>query len=109
MVPPSDTTRLYPILCCLLLLVAGRAVAQTDSSFLPVNLGHQVNSNFDEVLPVIAPDGRTIYYDRTNHPLNLGKDDIWYSVLQSDSVWSTPLASVLANVASTTQPRRRSA
>jgi len=53
------------------------------------NLGPAVNSAFDEVLPVISPDGRTIYIDRKNHPDNIGNhDNIWYSELSRDGVWS---------------------
>ncbi len=52
----------------------------------PENLGPQINSFFDEVFPVISPDGRTLYFDRKNHPHNLGNginDDIWVSTLDS--------------------------
>jgi OOP family OmpA-OmpF porin len=53
------------------------------------NLGSAVNSSFDEVLPVISPDGRTIFIDRKNHPDNIGNhDNIWYSELDQNNVWS---------------------
>jgi len=48
------------------------------------NLGPMVNSFYDEVFPVISPDGQTLYFDRKNHPANLGSinhDDIWVSSL----------------------------
>ena len=56
------------------------------------NLGSAVNSPYDEVLPVISPDGKTLFIDRKNHPDNIGAhDNIWYSELQPDSTWSTAL------------------
>jgi outer membrane protein OmpA-like peptidoglycan-associated protein len=48
----------------------------------PENLGPQINSFFDEVFPVISPDGRSLHFDRKNHPHNMGEginDDIWVS------------------------------
>lgn len=87
------------------------AVAISDSS-LPVeakinlaesrfsvaeNLGAPVNSEADEVMPIISPDGKVLYFDRKNHPLNAesdipGKpnDDIWYSVRNGDR-WGEPV------------------
>jgi outer membrane protein OmpA-like peptidoglycan-associated protein len=72
----------------LLLLCCSTLTAQIDSSVVPINLGPQINSPYDEVLPVISPDGKTLYFDRTNHPANAGKDDIWYSTLRSDGKWN---------------------
>ncbi|OON70819.1 OmpA family protein [Hymenobacter sp. CRA2] len=50
-----------------------------------VNLGPNVNTKFTEVHPVIAPDGRTLFFARQGHPQNVGgaKDpqDVWYSTL----------------------------
>ena len=45
-----------------------------------ISLGPNVNSPFDEVYPIISPDGSTIYFDRKVHPGNIGmakNDDIW--------------------------------
>lgn len=57
----------------------------------PENLGKGVNSEFNEINPVISPDGRTVYFARISHPQNgFGKDhsqDIWYSELQAGK-WS---------------------
>jgi outer membrane protein OmpA-like peptidoglycan-associated protein len=53
-----------------------------------------VNTAYDELNPVISPDGKTLYVTIANHPLNTGgkKDpgDIWISVLGDDNQWSTP-------------------
>jgi OmpA-OmpF porin, OOP family len=61
------------------------------------NLGPNVNSIYDEVLPVISPDGKTLYVDRKNHPQNYRKagarldsnniDNIWYSTQDASGNW----------------------
>ncbi len=56
----------------------------------PEDLGEMVNSNADERLPIISPDGKTLYFTRKNHQDNIGKDkkdDIWFSKLQADGEW----------------------
>ena len=63
--------------------------AETDA--VAENLGPQINSFFDEVFPVISPDGQSLFFDRKNHPGNTGNrinDDIWVSRLDSASGWS---------------------
>ncbi len=54
----------------------------------------EVNSSYDEQLPVLSPDNKTLYFTRTRHPQNIGgiqdPGDIWYSELQSDGSWSAP-------------------
>jgi len=57
----------------------------------PERLGAGVNSNFAERMPLITPDGQTLYFARKLHPQNIGdegKDDIWVSYLQNDEQWS---------------------
>lgn len=52
------------------------------------NLGTGVNSEFDEVCPIISPDGKTLYFDRKLHPQNTGPqkaDDIWFAEYFSGS------------------------
>lgn len=70
------------------IVVACGTLAAQDDSIVLENLGPNVNSPFDEVGPVISPDGKTLYFDRSNHPDNLGDDDIWVSTLQRDGAWS---------------------
>ena len=57
----------------------------------PERLSSNINSIYDEVAPMISPDGKTLYFDRKNHPENAGgfndADDIWYSIYQ-DGKWS---------------------
>jgi hypothetical protein len=60
------------------------------SQIVKENLGKNVNSEFRELAPVIAPDGKTLYYTRWKHPANVGyakKQDIWFSELQADKTW----------------------
>jgi outer membrane protein OmpA-like peptidoglycan-associated protein len=63
-----------------------------QSSFLPKNLGENVNSAYAEINPVISPDGKTLYFNRVNHPENFygefDSQDIWMSSLQADGTWS---------------------
>ncbi|OIN55805.1 OmpA family protein [Arsenicibacter rosenii] len=53
------------------------------------NLGNQVNSEFNEINPMISPDGKTLYFARVSHPQNTfgdkGSQDIWYSELDAAS------------------------
>lgn len=59
------------------------------------SLGMAVNSEYDEIMPVIAPDGQTLYFVRKNHPDNvrnpfipqLLNDDIWFTVRKPDGTW----------------------
>lgn len=64
------------LFCCML-----RANAQTGSKV--ESLGNQVNSEYNEINPMISPDGRTLYFARISHPNNThgdkGSQDIWYS------------------------------
>ncbi|TAF32875.1 MAG: hypothetical protein EAZ57_06010 [Cytophagales bacterium] len=53
-----------------------------------------INSPADEVLPIISPDGKTLFFTRKNHPKNhesdtpgTPNDDIWVSYLQEDGSW----------------------
>lgn len=52
-------------------------------------LDEKVNTAYEETRPLIAPDGRTLYFSRKNHPANIGgeKDpnDIWFSELDPAS------------------------
>src|SRR5581483_8955447 len=68
------------------------------------NLGPNINSPYDEVLPVISPDGKTLFVDRKNHPQNFRRpaqdmadtnsfDNIWYSTQDADGNW-TPLKNI---------------
>ncbi len=54
------------------------------------NLGPNVNSPTDELLPVITPDGQSLYLTRQGHPNNLGNvdmQDIYVSRRNPDGTW----------------------
>ncbi len=61
---------------------------------LNANSFQLVNTSFDELHPVMSPDGRTLYLTIANHPQNIGgkKDqgDIWYSTRLETNQWSAP-------------------
>lgn len=54
-------------------------------------LDKNVNSDVNELNPILSPDGKTLYFSRSNHPDNSGgkkdKEDIWYSELGADGKW----------------------
>jgi len=54
-------------------------------------LGKGINTEYDELAPIISADGKTIYFVRKNHPDNFGgikdEDDIWFSQFD-DKEWS---------------------
>lgn len=53
------------------------------------NLGDAVNTTYSELIPLIAPDGKTFYFVRDDYPGNVGEDkdhnDIWYTTLSDDN------------------------
>lgn len=68
-------------------------VAQELEYAQPKKLGTSVNSDAEEVMPLLTNDGKTLYYVRAFHPDNSGGEntghDIWTSNLNvSDSSWS---------------------
>jgi outer membrane protein OmpA-like peptidoglycan-associated protein len=54
----------------------------------PQNLGVNVNSNTQEIAPMITPDGKFIYFTRANHPENNPeapeKQDVWFAEVKED-------------------------
>ena len=46
-------------------------------------LGSTVNSQYEELKPLLSPDGNTLFFSRRNHPNNVGgekdPEDIWFS------------------------------
>jgi outer membrane protein OmpA-like peptidoglycan-associated protein len=75
----------YPIIADIpkpQLLASGISIEQLDKN---------VNSEYSEQNPLLSPDGKTLYFSRSNHPENAGgvndKEDIWYSELDSTGHW----------------------
>lgn len=58
----------------------------------PENLGTAINTQYDEIMPIISPDGKALYFDRKDHPENTSgilNDDIWYSTMGGSGKWTT--------------------
>lgn len=56
----------------------------------PENLGININSAYQEIAPIISPDGKTLYFTRSKHPQNIGspdKQDVWFAEMQKDSTF----------------------
>ncbi|RVU26673.1 flagellar motor protein MotB [Sandaracinomonas limnophila] len=63
----------------------------SSAEFFRENMGSHINSDYNEICPVISPDGQTLYFTRWKHPDNIGKfknQDIWYSTLDENKEWS---------------------
>jgi OmpA-OmpF porin, OOP family len=67
-------------------LIACISVASTTIPTQAQNieyLGTVINSPYNELAPVISPDGKTLFFARVSHPLNKngdkGSQDIWFS------------------------------
>jgi outer membrane protein OmpA-like peptidoglycan-associated protein len=67
-------------------------VPNMPSRIEKVNLGPNINSTYADYMPVIAPDGRTLYFSVRYNPDNAGgkedADEIWYASALTDSTWS---------------------
>ena len=63
--------------------------------FVPFTLGDSITSQYDEINPVLSPDGKTLFFSRVNHPENhygtLGSQDIWYSNKVKSDVCTAPV------------------
>jgi OmpA-OmpF porin, OOP family len=55
-------------------------------------LGSSINTEYNELNPVVSPDSKTLYFVRVSHPSNnfgaKGSQDIWYSELRDDGIWT---------------------
>jgi len=73
-------------------LVMMATYLQAQEAYLPANLGPMVNSPYSEIGPIISPDGKTLFFHRSNHPENGygagASQDIWFSELDQDNNWS---------------------
>lgn len=79
---------------CLIWLSATAAFSQ---QIVKENLGPTVNSQYDELAPVISADGRYLYFVRDGSPQNVGgayaapdleNQDIWFCELLESGIWS---------------------
>ncbi len=76
-------------LCIATSASAGTSLFPADSALRSESLGDGVNSPYDDLKPVISPDGRTLFLCRKGSPDNIGGggEDIWVSELQDDGTW----------------------
>src|SRR5690606_6117682 len=55
----------------------------------PQKLSSKVNSIYNELKPMVMPDGKTLLFSRQYHPGNIGgredPEDIWYAALNEES------------------------
>lgn len=52
------------------------------------NLGSNINSQLDELHPVLTPDGNTLYFVRSSNKRNSWGEEAWYSTLDSNGNWT---------------------
>ncbi|NJN29006.1 MAG: OmpA family protein, partial [Cyclobacteriaceae bacterium] len=61
---------------------------EINNDYVPIALGSNVNSEYNELRPLIAPEANTLFFSRQNHPDNMGgvkdDEDIWFS--ERDSI-----------------------
>lgn len=57
---------------------------------VPVNLGTEINTPFNEDRPFLINDGKTLYFSSQGHS-NIGGFDIFKADSQSNGLWSTPV------------------
>ena len=50
-----------------------RLVPEPNAMYFKENLGNAINSAYNEICPVVSPDGKRLYFTRWKHPDNLGK------------------------------------
>ncbi|MEP7196653.1 MAG: OmpA family protein [Saprospiraceae bacterium] len=56
----------------------------------PINLGPVINTKDDERCPFLHQDGKTLYFSSNGHP-GMGSNDIYYSQMETNNSWSTPI------------------
>jgi Tol biopolymer transport system component len=57
----------------------------------PEHLGAPINSDADEAMPFISPDGSYLLFTRFGHPDNHGFADLWISFQDEAGGWKEPL------------------
>ncbi len=65
-------------------------VPNVEMGYVKENLGPNVNSEADELHPLVSHDGKTLYVTRDEYKENIGEkrlQDIWMSKLQADNTW----------------------
>lgn len=59
--------------------------------FVPINLGSEINTKYDEIDPYVSPDGITLFFS-SNNEMSIGGMDIFRSEFSVENEkWSTPV------------------
>lgn len=78
------------LLFCLCRLIS--SAQEISPRYELVKMNDNVNTRYNEVSPVISPDGKTLYFVVADHPENsFGKEstqDIWVSTLDDKGEWT---------------------
>lgn len=82
----GNSTRLWAACIALATLLCPGLSAQ--SGFQGLALPKTVNSEHDEGVPRLSPDGQTLYFMRLQHPGNVGGQDIWWSAKDANGNWT---------------------
>jgi len=60
---------------------------EINNDYVPIALGPSINSEYNELRPLITPEANTLFFSRQNHPENTGgikdDEDIWFSLRDS--------------------------
>ncbi len=80
------------ILYCFIFSAAWEAGAQELQFSQPEQLGTVINSDDEELVPMLSPDGQTLYFSRAFHSENIGGKyagtDIWISRKDANGNWT---------------------
>ncbi|MCS7075262.1 MAG: OmpA family protein [Bacteroidia bacterium] len=89
-------------------------VPNAQKSVKKNNLGSEVNTRYEDVSPVISPDGKTLFYGIKRSPENVGgagdAEDAWFSTTNDEKYWTKrqnlgkPLNNSSANVVISVMP-----
>lgn len=56
-----------------------------------IKLGPEINTELNELIPIMTQDGKRLYFCRSANILNFGRDDIWYSDRDENGKWTKGL------------------
>jgi len=74
-----------------------RIAENVNEEIVVERLGKNINTKYAEHNPILSPDGKTLFFSRSNDPKNVGgidDEDIWYSELDEETgrlpSWGAP-------------------
>src|SRR6187549_210327 len=64
-------------------------VPPSKNTIVVTPLGSNINTRYHEKLPVISPDGKSLYFERESEEKDShGQGDIYFSTLNKNGEWS---------------------